>query len=149
MTNSNKTHSFNEAEIDRKWYVVDASKHILGRMSADIARILQGKHKPQYTPHVDTGDYVVVLNARDVKLSGKKKEMKLYRHHSGYIGGLKEVPISRMMEKKPGDVIRLAVQGMMPKTKLGRKMLRKLRVYPGPEHDHAAQKPEKLELCKE
>ena len=141
-----RTHSFSEAEIARKWYVIDAAEHILGRMSADIARILQGKHKPQYTPHADTGDYVVVINARQVMLSGKKKEMKLYRHHSGYLGGLKEVSFQRMMGKKPEEVIKHAVSGMMPKTKLGKKMLAKLKVYPDSQHGHAAQKPEKLEL---
>ena len=145
---NNKTHSFNEAEITRKWYIVDAEEHILGRMSVDIARILQGKHKPQYTPHADTGDYVVVINAKKVQLTGKKKEMKLYRHHSGFIGGLKEIPFARIIEKKPEEVIKRAVKGMMPKTKLGGKMLRKLKVFPDAEHDHIAQKPEKLELGK-
>ena len=143
---NNRTHSFNEAEIDRNWYVVDAAGIVLGRLSADIARILQGKHKPQYTPHADTGDFVIVVNASQVRLTGKKRKMKVYRHHTGYIGGLKEIPFERMISEKPREVIKRAVKGMMPKTKLGRRMLGKLKVYAGPDHSHTAQKPEKLEI---
>jgi large subunit ribosomal protein L13 len=141
-----KTHSFNEAEVDKKWYVVDAAGKVLGRLSNDIARILQGKHKPQYTPHADTGDYVVIINAEKVYISGKKADLKVYRHHSGYIGGLKEIPYKKMRDEKPEEIIKMAVKGMMPKTKLGRKMLDKLKVYAGTEHPHVAQQPELLEL---
>ena len=141
-----KTFSIKAGEITHKWYIIDAKGKVLGRMASDIARILQGKHKPEYTPHMDTGDNVIVINAIDVELSGKKKDIKLYRHHTGYIGGLKEIPFRRMQAKHPEEIIRHAVQGMMPKTKLGNKMLSKLKVYAGSKHEHSAQKPEILEL---
>jgi large subunit ribosomal protein L13 len=143
---NNRTHSFNEAEVDKKWYVIDAAGKVLGRMGNEIAKVLQGKHKPQYTPHADTGDYVVVINAEKVYLSGKKPDIKVYRHHSGYIGGLKEISYQKMADEKPEEIIIHAVKGMMPKSKLGRKMMSKLKVYAGPDHPHTAQQPELLEL---
>ena len=132
------------ATIDRKWYVVDASGKTLGRLSSEIAKILRGKHKPIFTPHMDTGDYVIVVNAEKVKVTGKKLDQKIYYHHSGYVGGLKETTLREMMAKKPERVVELAVKGMLPKGPLGRQMYKKLHVYVGPEHQHAAQKPEVL-----
>lgn len=132
--------------IERKWYVVDATGHTLGRLSSEIAKILRGKNKPTYTPHMDTGDHVIVVNADKIKVTGKKLEQKIYYHHSGYVGGMKETTLKEMMKKKPEDVITLAVKGMLPKGPLGRQMLKKLRVYAGPEHENAAQKPEVLEI---
>jgi len=134
------------AEVERKWYVVDASGLTLGRLSTEIARILRGKHKPIYTPHVDTGDFVIVVNAEKIRVTGKKMDQKLYTRHSGYVGGLKQTTLRVMMEKKPEDVITHAIKGMLPKNALGRQMLRKLNVYSGPEHAHQAQKPEILLL---
>ena len=133
-------------EVERKWYLVDATDKTLGRLSSKIARMLRGKHKPIFTPHVDCGDYVVVINAEKVKVTGKKLEDKEYKRHSGYPGGLKTVTLEKMLEDKPEDVMIHAVKGMLPKGKLGRQMLKKLRVYKGAEHDHSAQKPEKLEI---
>jgi len=133
-------------EIERKWYVVDATDKTLGRLSTQIATILRGKHKPIYTPHVDTGDYVIVINAEKIKVTGNKETQKLYRWHSGYMGGLKERSYKEMQAKKPEEIIRLAVKGMMPKNSLGRAMFKKLKVYAGPEHDQKAQKPEALDL---
>ena len=133
-------------EVERKWYLVDATDKTLGRLSSKIASMLRGKHKPIFTPHVDCGDYVVVTNAEKVKVTGKKLEDKEYKRHSGYPGGLKTVTLEKMLEDKPEDVMIHAVKGMLPKGKLGRQMLKKLRVYKGAEHDHSAQKPEKLEL---
>lgn len=133
-------------EVERKWYLVDATDKTLGRLSSKIASILRGKHKPIFTPHVDCGDYVVVINAEKVKVTGKKLEDKEYKRHSGYPGGLKTVTLEKMLEEKPEDVMIHAVKGMLPKGKLGRQMLKKLRVYKGAEHDHSAQKPEKLEI---
>lgn len=133
-------------EVERKWYLVDATDKTLGRLSSKIASILRGKHKPIFTPHVDCGDYVVVINAEKVKVTGKKLEDKEYKRHSGYPGGLKTVTLEKMLEDKPEDVMIHAVKGMLPKGKLGRQMLKKLRVYKGAEHDHSAQKPEKLEI---
>lgn len=133
-------------EVERKWYVVDASDKPLGRLASEIAKILRGKHKPIYTPHVDTGDHVIVINAEKVRLTGKKLDQKLYRRHSQYPGGLKEIPYRQLMETKPTFAIYEAVRGMLPHNRLGRKMLKKLRVYAGQEHNHEAQKPEKLEL---
>jgi len=133
-------------EVERKWYVIDASKYPLGRMASRIAIMLQGKHKANYTPHVDTGDFIVVINAEKVKLSGKKAENKVIYHHSGYPGGLREFPYKRLLVTHPERIIERAVWGMLPKTKLGRKMFRKLKVYRGSEHPHEAQKPEILEL---
>lgn len=132
--------------IERKWYVVDATGHTLGRLSSEIAKILRGKNKPTYTPHMDTGDHIIVVNADKIKVTGKKLEQKIYYHHSGYVGGMKETTLKEMMKKKPEDVITLAVKGMLPKGPLGRQMLKKLRVYAGPEHENAAQKPEVLEI---
>ncbi len=133
-------------EVERKWYVVDAEGKTLGRLASEIASILRGKRKPIYTPHVDTGDFVIVINAEKVAVTGKKMEQKLYRHHTGYIGNLKEVPLKEMIAKKPEEVIRHAVKGMLPKNSLGRKMLKKLKVYAGPNHNHQAQKPEVLDI---
>ncbi|MCD6419781.1 MAG: 50S ribosomal protein L13 [Synergistetes bacterium] len=133
-------------EVERKWYVIDASKYPLGRMASRIAIMLQGKHKANYTPHVDTGDFIIVINAEKVKLSGKKAEDKVIYHHSDYPGGLKEFPYKRLLVTHPERIIERAVWGMLPKTKLGRKMFRKLKVYRGSEHPHEAQKPEILEL---
>jgi len=131
-------------EIERKWYVVDASEYTLGRMTSEIAKILRGKHKPIYTPHMDTGDYVIVINAEKVKVTGKKIDQKMYYHHSDYVGGMKENNLKEMLDKHPERVIEHAVKGMLPKGTLGRQMYRKLFVYAGPEHKHQAQKPEVL-----
>jgi len=133
-------------QVERKWYLVDAQDAVLGRMAARIAPILMGKTKPTYTPHVDTGDYVVVINAEKVKVTGKKAQDKEYDYYTHYPGGHKIVSFADMMAKKPEKVIELAVKRMLPKNKLGRVMLRKLKVYRGPEHDHQAQKPERIEL---
>jgi large subunit ribosomal protein L13 len=133
-------------ELERKWYVVDAEAFVLGRLSARVASILRGKHKPIYTPHTDTGDFVVVVNAEKVKLTGNKLSDKIYVRYSGYPGGLKSVNARTMLAKKPEEVIRLSVKGMLPKNTLGRKMLKKLKVYAGAEHPHQAQKPESLDL---
>ena len=132
------------AVINRKWYVVDASGKTLGRMASEIAKILRGKNKPIFTPHMDTGDYVIVVNADKVAVTGKKLEQKIYYHHSGYVGGMKETKLKEKLAKKPEQVIELAVKGMLPKGPLGRQMYKKLFVYAGPEHNHAAQKPEVL-----
>ena len=132
------------ATIERKWYVVDAQGQTLGRLCSEIAKVLRGKNKPIYTPHIDTGDYVIVVNAEKIKVTGKKMEQKIYYHHSDYAGGMKETNLKEMMEKKPEEVIMLAVKGMLPKGPLGRSMITKLHVYAGPEHKHAAQKPEVL-----
>ena len=132
------------ATIERKWYVVDATGHTLGRLSSEIAKILRGKNKPTYTPFMDTGDHVIVVNADKIKVTGKKLDQKIYYNHSDYVGGLKETTLGEMMVKKPTDVITLAVKGMLPKGPLGRTMITKLHVFAGPEHTHAAQKPEVL-----
>lgn len=132
--------------IERKWYVVDATGHTLGRLASEIASILRGKNKPTYTPHIDTGDYVIVVNADKVKVTGKKLDQKIYYHHSDYIGGMKETTLREMMNKHPERVIEYAVKGMLPKGPLGRQMYTKLFVYAGPDHKHAAQKPETLEF---
>ncbi len=133
-------------EIDRKWYVIDAEGKVLGRLASEVATILRGKHKPIYTPHVDTGDYVIIINADKVRLTGKKLEQKEYRYHTGYPGGLRSIPYSRMMKENPEKAIQLAVKGMLPKNRLGRQMIKKLKVYSGPEHNHEAQKPEVYEF---
>lgn len=140
------TYIVKAGEIERKWYVVDATNQTLGRLSSEIASILKGKRKPIYTPFMDTGDYVIVINADKIKVTGKKLDQKIYRTHSGYTGGLKEVTMRSMMDKKPTEVIRHAVKGMLPKNTLGRDMYKKLHVYAGAEHEHAAQKPEVLEI---
>lgn len=134
------------ADIERKWYVVDASDKTLGRLASEIAKVLRGKNKPIYTPHIDTGDYVIVINAEKVKVTGKKLDQKVYSRHTGYIGGLKQTTLKRMLETKPEEVIAHAVKGMLPKNTLGRHMFKKLHVYAGPEHKQAAQKPEVLEI---
>jgi len=132
----------NPQNVERKWYIVDAENKPLGRLAAEIAVLLNGKHKTTYTSHVDCGDHVIVLNASKVKLTGKKLEQKYYRTHSGYPGGLKEVKYSRLLETKPELAIRIAVRGMLPKNSIGRKSLKRLKIFKGPEHTHAAQKPE-------
>lgn len=134
------------ATIERKWYVIDAQGQTLGRLSSEIAKILRGKNKPTYTPFIDTGDNVVVINAEKVKVTGKKMDQKIYYNHSDYPGGMKETTLREMLVKEPTDVITLAVKGMLPKGPLGRSMITKLHVYAGAEHPHAAQKPEALEL---
>ena len=131
-------------ELYKNWYVVDADGCTLGRLASEIAKILRGKNKPQFTPHEDTGDYVIVVNAEKVKVTGKKMSQKIYYHHSGYVGGMKETTLNEMLAKKPERVLELAVKGMLPKGPLGRQMYRKLFVYTGPEHKHAAQKPEQI-----
>ena len=139
---NNKTYSAKESEIQRKWYIIDASGKSLGRVATEAARLLRGKHKPTYTPNVDTGDHVIILNCKDVVLTGKKLDQKVYRHHSSYIGGMQETTARVMMENNPEKAMTLAIKGMLPKNTLGRQMLRKLRVYAGAEHENAAQKPE-------
>ena len=133
-----------ESTIDRKWYVVDAAGMTLGRLASEVAKVLRGKNKPIFTPHLDTGDYVIIVNAEKISVTGKKMDQKVYYHHSGYVGGLKEVTLKEKLKKKPEEVVELAVKGMLPKGPLGRQMYRKLFVYAGPEHKHAAQKPEAL-----
>lgn len=139
-----KTYMANPDKIERKWYVVDAEGQTLGRLSAEIAKVLRGKNKPVFTPHIDTGDYVVVVNAAKVKVTGKKLDQKVYYHHSDYVGGMKETTLREMMAKKPEAVIEMAVKGMLPKGPLGRTMIKKLHVYAGSEHEQQAQKPEVL-----
>jgi large subunit ribosomal protein L13 len=141
-----KSYMARPLEVERRWYVVDAEGQTLGRLATEIARVLRGKNKPQYTPHVDTGDFVVVVNAEKVVVTGKKAEQKVYRWHSGYPGGLKETSYEQMMERRPTEILRRAVKGMMPKNRLARQQLRKLKIYAGPEHPHAAQNPQRLEV---
>ena len=141
-----QTYMANPDKIERKWYVVDAEGCTLGRLASGVASVLRGKNKPQFTPHVDTGDYVIVVNADKVKVTGKKLDQKIYYRHSDYVGGMKETTLREMMAKKPERVIELAVKGMLPKGPLGRSMIKKLHVYAGPEHQQAAQKPEALEI---
>ena len=131
---------------EREWYVVDAEGKTLGRLASEVANVLRGKNKPTYTPHIDTGDYVIVVNAEKIQVTGKKLDQKIYYHHSEYVGGMKEATLREMMQKKPEFVITHAVKGMLPKGPLGRQMLKKLHVYAGPEHNHAAQKPETLDI---
>ena len=133
-------------KVERKWYVVDAAGQNLGRLTSQVAAVLRGKNKPTFTPHIDTGDYVIVINADQIKVTGKKMDQKIYYRHSDYVGGMKTATLKEKMADKPEDVITLAVKGMLPKGPLGRQMLKKLFVYAGPEHKHAAQKPEVLEL---
>ncbi len=141
-----KTYSATPADIRHDWYLVDASGRTLGRLASEIARILRGKHKAEYTPHMDTGDYVVVINAAAVRVSGNKAAAKLYHRHSGFPGGLKTISFEKLLEKRPESIIEKAVKGMLPRGPLGRAMLRKLRVYPGAEHQHRAQQPKPLEI---
>ncbi len=139
-----KTFMASPATIDRKWYVVDATGMTLGRLAAEVASVLRGKRKPIFTPHIDTGDYVIVINAEKIAVTGKKMDQKIYYHHSDYVGGMKQATLREKLNKKPEEVIEHAVKGMLPKGPLGREMYRKLFVYAGPEHKHAAQKPEVL-----
>jgi len=141
-----KTFVAKEQEVDRKWYLVDAEDKILGRLATQIATRLRGKHKPIFTPHADTGDFIVVVNAEKVALSGKKWDKKIYYRHSGYIGSLKEISARKLLEKKPEDVLRFAVRGMLPKNSLGRRQLKKLKIYVGPDNPHEAQQLEALEI---
>ncbi len=133
-------------EIEKKWYVVDATDKVLGRLATQIALRLRGKHRPDFTPHLDTGDFIIVINAEKVRLTGRKLDQKMYHKHSGYLGGLKSMTARQMLEKKPEEVIRLAVRRMLPKNKLARHQLKKLKVYRGSEHPHEAQTPEPLEI---
>ena len=139
-----QTYMANPDKIERKWYVVDADGCTLGRLASGVASVLRGKNKPQFTPHVDTGDYVIIVNADKIKVTGKKLEQKIYYNHSDYVGGMRETTLKEMLAKKPEKVIELAVKGMLPKGPLGRQMYKKLFVYAGPDHKHAAQKPETL-----
>lgn len=141
-----KTFSATPADIRRDWYLVDATGKTLGRLASEIASRLRGKHKPEYTPHMDMGDYIVVINAKNIKVSGNKSKDKIYYTHSGYPGGIKATDFSEMLDKKPERIIENAVKGMLPKGPLGRSMFRKLRVYPGNEHDHSAQQPKTLDI---
>jgi len=141
-----KTFHLRKEDVERKWYLVDASGKVLGRLASAIARILRGKHKPTFSPHIDTGDFVVVVNAKKIRLTGAKWKKKVYYRHSGYPGGLKSFTAEELFSRKPEELIRLAVKGMLPKNRLGRKLLKKLKVYAGPDHPHQAQKPEPLEL---
>ncbi len=141
-----KTYVAKEQEITKGWQLVDAKDKVLGRIATQIAMRLRGKHKPIFTPHADTGDFVIVVNADKIVLTGKKWTDKLYYRHSGYIGGLKQTSAKEMLEKKPEEILRLAVRGMLPKNSLGRRQLKKLKIYTGPEHPHEAQQPKKLEI---
>ncbi|HIQ98991.1 MAG TPA: 50S ribosomal protein L13 [Candidatus Scybalocola faecavium] len=141
-----KSYVATASSIERKWYVVDATGHTLGRLASEVAKVLRGKNKPTFTPSMDTGDYVIVINAEKIKVTGKKLDQKIYYNHSDYVGGMKETTLREKMDKKPEDVIYLAVKGMLPKGPLGRQMIKKLHVYAGAEHGHEAQKPEVLEI---
>jgi len=141
-----KTYSAKTETVQRDWYVVDATDKVLGRLATEIARRLRGKHKPVYTPHVDTGDYIVVVNAEKVAVTGNKETGKIYHHHTGFPGGIRSQNLATMREKHPERILETAVKGMMPKNSLGRAMLKKLKIYTGPEHHHAAQQPKTLEI---
>ena len=141
-----KSFTATPSDIERKWYVVDAEGKTLGRLATEVATVLRGKHKPTFTPHMDCGDYVIVVNAEKVDVTGNKRKEKIYKRHTGFPGGLREVTFEKLQAKKPEEIIRHAVKGMMPKGKLGRQMYKKLKVYAGPEHNHQAQKPEVLEF---
>ena len=141
-----KTYVAKEQEISKKWYLVDAKDRVLGRLATQIAMRLRGKHKPIFTPHADTGDFIVVINANKVTLTGRKWDKKIYYRHTGYIGGLKEISAKKLLEKKPEDILRFAVRGMLPKNSLGRRQLKKLKIYSGSEHPHQAQQLERLEI---
>lgn len=140
------TYSAKKGDIDRKWYVIDATDAVLGRLASNIAARLRGKHRPLYTPHTDCGDFIVVINAEKIRLTGRKWDQKKYYRHSGYVGGLKETNAKKLREKRPEDIIRLAVKGMLPKNRLGARLYKKLKVYAGDRHPHAAQQPVKLEI---
>nr|PZN73628.1 MAG: 50S ribosomal protein L13 [Bacillota bacterium] len=142
----NRTYMAKPQDVERKWYVVDAEGKTLGRLASKVAAILRGKHKPTFTPHVDCGDYVIIVNAEKIQVTGKKRTDKVYYRHSGYPGGLKATTFEQMIARRPERVLELAIKGMLPHNRLGRRMYRKLKVYAGPEHPHAAQKPEPLEL---
>ena len=144
-----KTYMANPDKIERKWYVVDAEGATLGRLASEIAKVLRGKNKPEYTPHIDTGDYVIVVNAEKVKVTGKKLQQKVYYNHSDYVGGMRETTLAELLAKKPEKVIELAVKGMLPKGPMGRDMIKKLHVYAGPAHANQAQKPEVLTFLEE
>ena len=139
---NNTTYVLKGNEIERKWYIIDAANKPLGRVAAEAAKLLRGKHKPTYTPNMDAGDHVIILNVSDVVFTGKKLDQKIYRHHSGYIGGMKETTAREMMDKNPEKAMMLAIKGMLPKNSLGRQMIKKVRIYAGSEHENAAQKPE-------
>jgi len=141
-----KTFSAKAHEIRRDWFVVDAADKTLGRLASEIARRLRGKHKPEFTPHMDTGDYIVVVNAGKIRVTGRKASDKMYHHHTGYIGNMKSISFEKLQQKAPGRVLELAVKGMLPKNPLGRAMYRKLKIYPGPDHQHSAQQPKALEI---
>jgi large subunit ribosomal protein L13 len=141
-----KTYQAKKEELEHQWYLVDAEGKILGRVATELAKILRGKNRPTFTPHVDTGDFVVVVNAEKVVLTGKKMKDKIYYHHTGYPGGIKEVNAEKLLAKKPTDLLRMAVKGMLPKNSLGRQMLRKLKIYAGPNHPHEAQKPVSIQI---
>jgi large subunit ribosomal protein L13 len=140
------TFSAKPHEVNHDWFVVDAADKTLGRLASEVARRLRGKHKPEYTPHVDTGDYIIVINADKVRVTGNKATDKMYYHHTGYVGNLKSISFEKLQARKPGRVVELAVKGMLPKNPLGRAMYRKLKVYAGPDHRHAAQQPRPLEI---
>jgi len=146
MNESQKTYSPSGKDIDRQWYIVDADDKVLGRLATEIARVLRGKHKPIDTPHLDMGDHVIVINAKRVRVTGKKAEQKVYYRHTGYPGGIKSTPFSRMIQEHPDRVLKKAVWGMLPHNSLGRKMLKKLKVYAGVDHRHSAQQPQVMEL---
>lgn len=141
-----KTFSAKPAEVTREWFLIDAEGKTLGRLASEVARRLRGKHKPEFTPHVDTGDYIVIVNAEKIRVSGNKLQQKIYYKHTGYVGHLRETTLEKMLQTKPANVIEFAVKGMLPKNALGRDMLRKLKVYAGPEHAHAAQQPKVLDI---
>ena len=141
-----KTYQAKKEEVDHQWYLVNAEGKVLGRLATDLAKILRGKNKPAFTPHVDTGDFVIVVNTGKVVLTGKKMKDKIYYHHTGYPGGIKEISAEKLLAKKPTEMLRIAVKGMLPKNSLGRQMLQKLKIYAGPDHPHEAQKPVPLEI---
>jgi large subunit ribosomal protein L13 len=141
-----KTYQAKKEKLEHKWYLVNAEGKVLGRLATELVKILKGKNKPTYTPHLDTGDFVIIVNAGKVALTGKKMKDKIYYHHTGYPGGIKEMNAEKLLAKKPAEMIRIAVKGMLPKNSLGRQMLRKLKIYSGPNHPHEAQKPISLEI---
>ena len=143
---NNTTYSVKKNEIESKWYIIDAANKPLGRVATEAAKLLRGKHKPTYTPNLDNGDHVIILNVKDVALTGHKLDQKIYRHHSGYIGGMKETTAREMLAKSPEKMMMLAIKGMLPKNTLGRQMLKKVRIYAGSEHENVAQKPEVWEF---
>ncbi|MBW2039382.1 MAG: 50S ribosomal protein L13 [Deltaproteobacteria bacterium] len=141
-----KTFHVRKGDVGKSWYLIDAEGKVLGRLAAEVAKILRGKHKPIFSPHVDTGDFIIVVNAEKIKLTGNKLKGKIYYRHSGYPGGIKAITAEKLLAKKPEELIRKAVKGMLPKNRLGRKIFKKLKVYPGPDHPHEAQQPEPLEV---